>query len=261
MLEAWKWSLTLLVRSAVRLLGLAILAALWGLAGYQWLGLPKSSALVLLLSLLWAILQILVALSILAGTAASAAEAAGFGSLPSAGLTVATLNRKLLTPTALAAIGAAFLFLAMVDLFGWFDAHSVEFASFLTFHSQRPASHILIEKIFRVIESLLYVAVSGFLLSFLVILLRAGWRDAWRQGARTLANCFWRSSFLTSLLSVAVFGGLSYLLALWHPKVSRGSWDYAQMILRLGGALVLLVVGWFFWLLSLARLGLQLDTK
>jgi len=71
-LDAWKWSLALVARSPVAVLGLALLSALWALAGDQWLALPESSAVMLLLSFLWALVQILIAVSVLAGTAASA---------------------------------------------------------------------------------------------------------------------------------------------------------------------------------------------
>ena len=58
----------------------------------------------------------------------------------------------------------------------------------------------------------------------------------------------------TSLLSLVIFGGLAWLFAAWPPKVAVGFWDYAQMLIRMGISLVLIIVGWLFWMLSLARL-------
>jgi hypothetical protein len=258
-LEAWQWSLGLLARSPMAVLGLAVLSALWGLAAYEWLSLPEASVWMLLLSLIWALAQVLIAVSVLAGSAASAGEAAAFGSAPRIGLTFITFNRTLLARTALFALPAGFLVWVTATITGWLDAHSLDVASFLTFHSEKPVSYIVVGDIFWGIESLLWIAVSGFLLTLLIILLRAGWREALRQATRTLANCFWRASFLTSFVGVAMFGGLSYLLVNWHPKVTPGSWDYTQMVARMGVALLLLVGGWFFILLSLARLNPRKD--
>ena len=74
-----------------------------------------------------------------------------------------------------------------------------------------------------------------------------------------LAACTFRTPFLTSLLSVAVFGGLAYKLAHWHPIVPPGFWDYTQVIVRFSLALLILAAGVLFWLLAFARLNLQLQ--
>jgi hypothetical protein len=258
-LYAWKWSLELVAHSPVAVLGLAVLSALWVLAGDQWLALPESSAWMLLLSFLWALAQILIAVSVLAGTGASAAETAAFGSPPRSGLTFITFNRNLLARTALLVLPAALLVFVIAKIFGWVDAHAVEVGSFLTFHSEKPVSHIFIEKIFWWIESVSWIVVWGFLLSFLIVLLRSGWQEALRQGRRTFVNSFGRASFFTLLAGVAVFGGLSYLLVNWHPVVRPGFWDYTQAALRLGVGLLLLAAGWFFTVLSLAKLNPRQD--
>lgn len=253
-LEAWQWSLGLLARSPMAVLGLAVLSALWCLAAYEWLSLPEASVWMLLLSLIWALAQVLIAVSVLAGSAASAAEAAAFGSAPRIGLTFITFNRTLLARTVLFALPAGLLAWVTAGITGWLDAHSLEAASFLTFHSEKPVSYAVVGDVFWGIESLLWVAVSGFLLTFLIILSRAGWQEALRQTTRALVNSFWRASFLTCFVGVVMFGGLPYLLVNWHPKVTPGSWDYMQVVVRMGVALLLLVAGWFFILLSLARL-------
>lgn len=258
--DAWKWSVALVARSPLTVLGLAVLAALWALAGDQWLALPESSAWMLLLSFLWALAQIMIAVSVLAGTAASAAEAAAFGTPPTHGLAFITFNRNLLARTALLALPAALLVFMIAQIFGWVDAHSVEVGSFLTFHSEKPVSHIVIERIFWWIESALWIVVWGFLLTFLIVWLRSGWQEALRQGRRVFVNNFGRNSFFTVLAGVAVFGGLSYFLVNWHPVVQPGFWDYTQAALRLGVGLLLLAAGWFFTLLALAKLNPRQDS-
>jgi len=243
-------------RSLPFLVGLVLVAGLWSLAAYEWLWIPESSVPVLLLGLVWALAQALIAAAVLAGTALAAARAAseGAGTLALRSL----LGFRKLAPSLLMLIVSGLLTLFFASLFAWINGHAIEVASYLTFRSQKPVSHLLIEKIFGVVEGLLWVVIAGFLLSFLLTLLHAGWQQARRPATarRLLASCCFKASFLTSLLSVAVFGGLAYLLANWHPKVSPGLWDYTQMVVRLGVGLVLLVTGWLFWLLSLARLNL-----
>jgi len=260
-LEAWLWSLRLLARSPFALVGLGVLSALWVLAAYQWLALPESSALMLVLTFVWGLAQVLIAISALAGTAASAVEAAGFGSPPSSGLTFVTFNRRLLARTVLLALGGAILAYLVSLALGWVDAHTVEIASFLTFHSQKPTSHIVIEKILWWIEAAVWIVVCGFLLTFLMTLLRSGWGGAFQQSKHIFANCLYRGSFLTVVVGVLVFGWLSNFLFNWHPQVMPGFWDYTEAVLRLGFGLLLLVAGWFFTLLSLARLNPRQDSS
>lgn len=253
-LDAWLWSLGLVARSPVSILALGVLTALWVLAADQWLGLQESSGVMLLISFVWAMVQTLIAVSVLAGSAASAAESAAFGGPPRIGLTFSTFNRRLLARTALFALGAAVMVLVITKFFAWVDGHTVELASFLTFHSESPTSHIVIEKIFWWIETASWLAICAYLLTFLITLLRSGWGEALRDSRRMLAGCFAGSSFLTAVAGIVVFGGLSYLLIQWRPRPQPGFWDYAQAAIRLGLALLLLVSGWLFTLLSLARL-------
>ena len=255
-LATWKWSLAVAARSPGPLLMLAVLVFLWGLGAYRWLWLPESSGLLLLVALVWGLAQVLMLVGVLTGAAASAAEAAAANPTHLGLRGFVGFNRRQFARCAVALIVGAFLVLLLRELFSRSDDYALEVASFLTFHSEKAVSPVDVAKVSWVIQAFLWIVMWGFLLSFLIVLLRAGWREAGRQAARLLANCCWRSSFLTSLLSVVVFGGLAYLLATWHPKVLAGFWDYAQMLLRMGGALLLLVFGWLFWMLSLARLSL-----
>lgn len=248
------WSLGVLARSCWTFLALAVLIALWAVGAYEWLGLPESSGLLLILALIWAIVQLLVAVAIIAGSASGAAEvaAADGRKLPLRSLWVK--NRKSLLRTLIVCLVSFVLVLFVGGVFNWINNHSLEVASFLTFRSQKPVSHVLIEKIYWVIEMLLWVVVSGLLLSFLTTLVGGGWAEARKQEGKLLAGCLFRTPFLTSLLSVAVFGGLAYELSNWHPVVSPGFRDYAQVIARFSLVSILLAAGWLSWLLSLARL-------
>lgn len=250
---SWMWSLRVVTRSYRTVVVLAALIALWAFAAYEWLGLPESSVLLLILAFIWAIVQLLAAVVVITGIVSGAAEAAVTEdrSLPLTSL--GTIDRKKLFLTLI------FCFLSLVlvwlcsSAFSWINEHSVEVASFLTFHSGRPVSHVLIEKIYSFIELLLWTVFSGFLLSFFVVLLRGGWRDAGKRTWKLLVGCAFRTPFLTSLLSVAVFGGIAYEIVNWHPKVPAGFWDYTQMIARFSLVLILISVGGLFWSLSLAR--------
>jgi hypothetical protein len=258
-LDAWLWSLGLVARSPVSILALGVLSALWALAAEQWLGLQESSGVMLLLSLTWVLAQTLIAVSVLAGSAASAAESAAFGAPPRIGLTFVTFNRRLLARTILFVLWAALMLFVIIQIFAWVNGHSVELASFLTFHSEKPTSHILIEKIFAWIESALWIAVWAFLLTFLIALLRSGWGEALRQSKRIFISSFGRASFFTVLAGCLAFGGLTYLLVQWRPQLPPGFWDYTQAAARLGISILLLAAGWLFTLLSLARLNPRQD--
>jgi hypothetical protein len=254
--STWTWSLGVVARSPVSLLGLALVVCLWGYGAYGWLWLPESSLAMLVLAVLWALAQVLVAAGVAAATVAAAGEAAmGTATrLPLRGFV--GFSRQQFARSVIMVLAATILLLALFAFFTWVDQFALEVASFLTFRSQAAASPLKVSNAFWVVEALITIIVGGFLLSFLIILVRAGWREAWRQAGRTLARSCWRSPFWTSLLGVAVFGGLVYFLATWHPKVPPGYWDYTQLILRMGGALLLLAAGWLFLLLSLARLTL-----
>jgi hypothetical protein len=253
-IAAWKWSLGVVARSYRTVVLLTALAALWAYAAYQWLGLPESSVLMLILALVWAIVQILAALVILGGTVAGAADAADMeGPELPLSLLLRKGMKKVVTTLIFCLLGLAVVWFFSA-VFDWINQHAVEVASFLTFHSQKPVSHVMIEEIYSEIELLLWIVICGFLLSFFIALLRGGWREAGNQRWKLLAGCAFRTPFLTSLLSVAVFGGIAYQLVNWHPEVPPGFWDYAQMILRFSLALICLSSGVLFWSLSLARL-------
>ena len=251
---AWTWSLAVVARSYWTVLALAAVIALWAWAAYEWLGLPESSGLLLMLALVWAIIQLLALVGIITANVSGAAEvaASGGGKFPLRALWV-NGQRKLLNAL-IFSFGSCCLAWLVATVFDWINNHSVEVASFLTFHSQKPVSHVLIEEIYGVIETLLWIVLAGFFLSFLHTLLHDGWREARKQMWKLLAGCIFHTPFWTSLLSVVVFGGLAYELANWHAKASVGFWDYTQMIARFALVLSLLAAGWLFWLLSLARL-------
>lgn len=254
--EAWQWALGVLARSPGVVLALGVAVAVWGFAAYRWFGLPESSALVLLLALLWGVAQLLVAVTLLAGSASAASEAA---QAPSAAL---RMRAFVPSPRArlLAAGAIAFDFLGLywvlLQISDWDDALALRIGSFLTFHSNTAVSPVDVEKVLWVIEAWLGSAVAGFLLSYLIVWSRAGWSEARRRIRPTLKTCFFQTSLLTTVLSGGVFGGLIVLVVNWHPEVTPGFWDYAQAVLRVGVSLVLFVLGGLFWLLSLARLRL-----
>lgn len=255
-LATWKWSLAVVARSPGLMLALAVLVFLWGLGAYKWLWLPESSGLLLLVALVWGLAQVLVLVGVLTGAAVSAGAAAATSAARLELRRLAGFNRRQFARCAVVIVVGAFLVLLLLELFSRSDDYALEVASFLTFRSEKAVSPITVGEVFWVIQTYLWIVICGSLFSFLIVLLRAGWRGAKRQAARLLANCCWRSSFLTSLLSVLVFGALAYLLSTWHPKVTAGFWDYSQLLLRMGGALLLLVFGWLFGMLSLARLSL-----
>jgi len=253
-LAAWMWSLGVIARSYRTVIVLAALIALWVFAAYEWLGLPESSALLLILAFTWAIVQLLAAAVVVGGMVSSAADAAAREgrSLPLRSLW-AVDRKKLLNTMIFCLVSLALVWLCGA-VFGWINDHSIEVASFLTFHSEKAVSHVPIEEIFTFIEGLLWIVLGGFLLSFFIALSRGGWRGAGKQTWKLFAGCAFRTPFLTNLLSVAVFGGIAYELAHWHPMVPPGFWDYTQMIVRFSLTLILISAGVLFWSLSLARL-------
>jgi len=252
----WKWSLGAVARSPLVVAVLAAIAALWSYGAYQWLWLPESSLLLLILALLWAVVQIVVAAGFVAGTAAAASNGAAAGANDLNLRSLTGFNRRQYARALGSVVLAGILVLLLHGLFALADERALEVASFLTFHSEKAVSPQSVGKVFWVIEWLVWIAAWGFLLSLFLLAHASGWGELRRQAARTLKNCCWRTSFFTSLLTLAVFGGLAWLLSTWHPKAPVGFWDYAQTLIRLGVSLVLIVVGWLFWMLSLARLNL-----
>ena len=253
-LTIWKWSLRVIARSPLVLAALAavVVAGLYG--AFRWLYFPMESTVYLLvIGVLWAIVQYFVLVSLCAASVAITSEAAITGANS---LDVRKLSRFSRTELLRA---AAFVIFALVVaagihyLFSWINSYSLEVASWLTFRSEKPVAQETAEAVLIWIERFLWVVVAGFLISFLLVLARDGWRDALRAAPRMLANCCWRTPLVTGLLTISVFGGLAYLLFTWHPTVPPGFLDYAQAIVRNGLALLLAIVGWLFWLLSLAR--------
>jgi hypothetical protein len=251
---AWMWSLETLARSYATVVALAAIVALWVYLLYRWLGLPESSGLLLALAFIWGLAQLFATVAVVGGTADGAAATAaaersclGFRALWLGG------GKK---------IGRALVFWLLSGvvawafglLFAWVNDHSVEVASFLTFHAEKPVSYLLLESIFQFVEGLLWIALGGFLLSFFLVLLREGWRGAGKRAAKLLAGCTYRAPFVTSLLVVAICGGAAYKLAHWHPAVAAGFRDYTQMTVRLTVVALILAAGWLLWLLALARL-------
>ena len=223
---------------------------------HHWLWLPESSALLLILALLWAVVQIGVAVGVLAGTAASTSNAAATGATHLSLRSLVGFNRRQYARALGSVVLAGILVLILHWIFALADERALEVASFLTFHSEKAVSPATVGKVFSVIEWLLWIAAWGFLLSLFLIAQTAGWGEARRRAARALKDCCWRACFFTSLLSLVVFGGLAWLLSTWHPKAPVGFWDYAQTVSRLGISLVLVVLGSLFWVVSLARLNL-----
>jgi hypothetical protein len=250
----WMWGLGVVARSYRTVIVRAALIALWAFAAYEWLGLPESSALLLILAFIWAIVQLLAAVVIVAGTVSGTAEAAANegGSLHLRSLWAS--DRRKLVNSLIFCLATLVLVWLCSAVFSWINEHSVEVASFLTFHSEKAVSHVLIKEIYSVIELLLWTVFGGFLLSFFVALMRDGWRGTGEQEWKFLAGCAFQTPFLTNLLSVAVFGGTAYELVRRHPIVPPGFWDYTQMSGRFSLALILISAGVLFWSLSLARL-------
>ena len=254
LLSIWKWSLAVTARSPLALVVLAAVSALWMFGAYQWLWLPESSIWVLLLALVWAIVQILVLVGLLAGTAVGGVEAATTGASHLCLRTLVKFDRRQLVRCFIMLAVSALLVLIVAKLFAWIDAHALEVASFLTFRSAHPVSPHTSGAIWWWIALVLWSGIGGLLWYFLLNVLASGWGEACRQIRHAVVSCCLGACLLTSLLSVLVFGGLANLLVGWHPKVGPGFWDYTQTTLRLGASLMLLAAGWLFWTLTLARM-------
>ena len=158
---AWIWSLEVVARSYWTVVVLAALMALWVLAAYEWLGLAESSALLLVLALVWALAQTIAGIIVVGGTVAGAAEVAATAGTNFPALFVWTKGRKQIGTTLLYCLASSFVIWICSTVFDWVNDHSVEVASFLTFHSQKPFSHILLEEIYTVIEWLLWQYLPG----------------------------------------------------------------------------------------------------
>jgi len=251
---AWKWSLGVVARSYRTVVVLAALIALWVFLLYEWLGLPESSAPMLILASVWAIVQLLVTAVIVVGIVSGAGEAAALDgrALPLKPLWKS--DRKRFLNALIFCLASCVLLWLLAGIFNWINQHSIEVASFLTFHSEKAISHVPIEKIFYYATGLFVIILSSFLLSFFIVLMRNGWRGTLKQAGNLLARGTFGTSFLTTLLSIVVFGAVAYGLTNWHPVVPPGFWDYTQMIARFSLIFILRAAQWLFLLLSLARL-------
>src|ERR1039458_6830087 len=166
---AWIWSLGVMASSYRTVIALAALIALWAFAAYEWLGMPaESSALLLILSLVWAILQLLAAAVIVGGIIAGCAEVAAADGRRFPFTSLWTTGRKKLLSTLVFCLLSLALVWVCGAVFDWINSHSVEVASFLTYHFEKPVSHMFIEQIYHVIEGLVWVVIIGFLLSFFI---------------------------------------------------------------------------------------------
>ena len=258
--RSWLWSLGVLARSPLYVIVLAVLSAAWALAAYEWLWLPESSALVLLLALVWILALAAITVAILAFTTAGASAAAS-GVEQRIRLRASMKFGKRRFAWALVILLIAFLVaLTGSSFFGWLNDHALNTASFLTLHLRKPVSYLFVGEVFWTLEALFWIAVGGRLLRWLLVVSNTGWElRASTNVAVRLAR--FSNNFLTSLVGACVFGGLAWRVASWHPLVKPGFWDYTQLAIRSGAALLLISLGWLFLMLSLARLGPQPVTE
>lgn len=253
---AWAQSLRAVARSPIYVLAVAAIACLWGLAAYEWLWLPESSVWMLGLAAVWIVALAVFALALLAGSVAGA-TAVTCGTESHLRLSkILSLEKRRLGRTLLVVLAGTVVGAVLCWLFGWFDGHALDVASFLTFHLQRPVSYVPISKFLSVIEAAIWISFAGFAMAWLMMFSNPRGTVAPRSAGKTLARFVSLPVFLTGVLAAVVFGGLAWLLATWHPVVKPGGWDYAQFVIRNGAALLLITVGWLFWTLALARLAL-----
>lgn len=252
--RAWTGSLGVLARSPVYVAALAAITGLWGLAGYEWLWLPESSGWVLALALVWILALAGLAVALLAGTMASVWAVASGADRHLSLRKILSFEKRRFGRSLLMATAALVLGFALDALFGWINGRALEAASFLTFHAQRPVSYLLIGKILWSLEALVWIALAGFLMTWLLALSNPRQPAPLRNPRQPPAGSFDLSVFLTGVFSAGVFGGLAWCVAVWHPVVKAGGWDYAQLGIRTGTALLLLSLGWLFWTLAIACL-------
>lgn len=250
----WAQSFGAVARSPFYVLALASIVGLWGLAAYEWLWLPESSVWVLALTALWFLILVLLALAILAGSVASVSSVASGADRHLRLRTILGFEKGRMGRTLLIALAGTLLYLVLAATFGWLDAHALNMASFLTFHSQHPVSAAVITGFLWLIEAILWIIYAGFVITWLLEYSYMPQPDTLRNARQTLARSVSLSVILTSMLSVIVFGGLVWVVATWRPVVKPGAWDYAQFAIRNGTALLLITVGWLFFVLALARL-------
>lgn len=259
--RAWMQSLRALARSPVYILLLAVTGGLWCLAGYEWLWLPESSGWVLALAFVWIVALAGLALALLAGGVASGSSIACEADSRLPLRKIISLDKRRLGRMFLLVLAGIPMWFALSGILGWLDSHTLTMASFLTYHLQHPVSYVPIGNFLSVIEALIWIFLAGFFMTWLLVLSNPPQPAASRRARETLSRSVSLPVFLTGLLSAVAFGGLAWLLATWHPVVKVGGWDYAQFVIRNGVALLLLTLGWLFWVLALARLVLAAVTE
>lgn len=252
--RSWLWSVGVLARSPLYVLAVAALFAAWSAAAYEWLWLPESSALVLLLALAWMLALAAIAVAVLALTTAGA-SAAAMGVEQRLRLRTSLRFGRSRFAWALATVAIAFLLaVAGTFLFGWLNDHALNLASFLTLHLRKPVGYLLVGHIFWTVEALFWIAVGGYLLRWLLAISNTGLKLRRHPSASAPGGPARIVSLVTGLLGACVFGGLAWVVATWHPLVKPGFWDYTQLAIRAGAALLVVSFGWLFWTLTLARL-------
>ena len=188
-LKAWLWSLRAVVRTPLVLLTLSALLAAELFGVYRWLYFPMESAVYLMvIGILWAALEVSILIWFLAVIAGAAQEAAEEGASSLKINRLIRLNRSAWMRTAGFAVVASVLVAAVYCFFWWIEGYALEVASFLTFHSEKPVAPETIDAIFAWIENILWVVVAGFLIAFLLILVRQGWRETLRAAPRSFAG-------------------------------------------------------------------------
>ena len=252
--RAWTSSLRVLGRSPVYVVTLAAILALWALAGYQWLWLPESSAWMLALTAVWLAAMVILALAVLAGSALSVLTVATGSDARLRLGRILSFDKKRLRGAALVALIGLLIGLALDALFGWINNRALEAASFLTFQTQHPVSYVVIEKLFWVIKVMVWIAGAGLMMAWLLKHSRPPSEAAPPGTPSRPIRWFGTIVFLTGVLAVGLFGGLAWSVSTWHPQVKPGDWDYAQLGIRTGAALLLITLGWLFWMMALARL-------
>ena len=95
----------------------------------------ESSALLMILSVIWAIAQLLSAAVIVGGAVAAAGGTAASEDRRFPLRTLWTLGRKNVVSTLVLCIVSLMLVWICSEVFAWVNGHSIEIASFLTFHS------------------------------------------------------------------------------------------------------------------------------
>jgi hypothetical protein len=248
--RAWTQGLSVLARSPICVLALAAFIGLWCFAGFEWLWLPESSGWVLGLALVWILALVALAVAAVCGTVSNVSAVASGAEKHLSLRRILSIER--IGRTALVALAVLAGVLVLDAVFGWIDDHAVFIASFLTFHFQHPVSYIVIGKFLWVIEAIIWITVAGVFMNWLLLFSRPR-SFAPMQSAPRPTRLLGVMTFVTGILSAGVFGSLAWLLATWHLIVKPGGWDYAQLAIRNGAALLLVTIGWLFWSLTLAR--------